>query len=76
MLPEMEPVPVMRKPVWHFMERDDPEDQLCWVTMNPGYQGKKLLQGQYLDYLVDDVLSSKFTFKTKNKKKKKALSTK
>lgn len=72
MLPEMDPVPVMRKPVWHFMERDNPDNQLCWVAMNPGYQGKKLLQGHYLDYLVDDVLSSKFSFKTKGKKNKKS----
>ena len=60
--PDMEPVPVMRKPVWSFMERETPEDQLCWVAMNPGYQGKKLIQGHYLDYLVDDVLSSDFKF--------------
>ena len=62
-IPNMEPVPVMRKPVWHFMERETPEEQLCWVAMNPGYQGKKLIEGHYLDYLVDDVLSSKFKFK-------------
>ena len=61
-LPDMEPVPVMRKPVWHFMERDDPDEQLCWVSMNPGYQGKRLIQGHYLDYLVGSVLSSGFVF--------------
>ena len=38
------------------MEREEKEDQLYWVAMNPGYQGKKLIQGHYLDYLVDDVL--------------------
>ena len=67
--PDMEPVPVMRKPVWHFMEREIPEDQLCWVAMNPGYQGKKLIEGHYLDYLVDDVLSAKFKFKARSYKK-------
>ena len=44
------------------MERETPEDQLCWAAMNPGYQGKRLIQGHYLDYLVDDVLSSDFKF--------------
>ena len=61
--PDMEPVPVTRKPVWSFMERERPEDQLCWAAMNPGYQGKRLIQGHYLDYLVDDVLSSDFKFR-------------
>ena len=65
-LPNMEPVPVMRKPVWHFMERDTQDEQLCWVSMNPGYQGKRLIEGHYLDYLVDDVLSSGFVFVTNN----------
>ena len=41
--PDMEPVPVMRKPVWSFMERETPEEQLCWAAMNPGYQGKRLI---------------------------------
>lgn len=67
--PDMDPVPVMRKPVWHFMERETPEDQLCWVAMNPGYQGKKLIEGHYLDYLVDDLLASDFSFKKLAKKK-------
>ena len=69
MLPHMEPVAVMRKPVWHFMERDTPDEQLCWVTMNPGYQGKRLIEGHYLDYLVDDMLSSDFAFKGQSFKK-------
>ena len=64
----MDPVPVMRKPVWHFMERETPEDQLCWVAMNPGYQGKRLIEGHYLDYLVNDVLSGDFKFKAKDRK--------
>lgn len=59
-LPDMDPVPVMRKPIWHYMERENPEDKMCWVAMNPGYQGKRLIQGHYLDYVVDDLLSMKF----------------
>ena len=65
LLPGMEPVAVMRKPVWHFMEREEKEDQFCWVAMNPGYQGKKLIQGHYLDYVVNDVLSDNFKFRPK-----------
>ena len=65
LLPNMEPVAVMRKPVWHFMERDEAEDQLCWAAMNPGYQGKKLIEGHYLDYVVNDVLSESFEFKAR-----------
>ena len=59
-LPNMQPVPVMRKPIWHFMEQETPDEQLCWVAMNPGYQGKKLIEGSYLDYVVDDLLSMDF----------------
>lgn len=59
-LPNMEPVPIMRKPIWHFMERETPESQMCWVAMNPGYQGKRLIEGSYLDYIVDDLLSINF----------------
>ncbi len=62
LLPNLDPVPVMRREVWHFMEREMVDDQLCWVAMNPGYQGKRLIEGHYLDYLVDDVLSGDFTF--------------
>ena len=65
LLPNMEPVPVMRKPVWHFTEREVVEDKLCWVTMNPGYQGKKLIEGHYLDYIVNDVFSEDFKFMSK-----------
>ena len=68
LLPTMDTVPVMRKPVWHFMERETPEDQLCWMAMNPGYQGKRLIEGHYLDYLVNDVLSGDFKFKAKDRK--------
>ena len=62
LLPDMEPVAVMRKPVWHFMEREEKEDQFCWVAMNPGYQGKKLIQGHYLDHIVNDLFSEEYKF--------------
>ena len=65
-MPDKEPVPVMRRPVWSFMEREVADDQLCWTAMNPGYQGDGLIDGGYLDYLVDDVLDTKWSFKKTN----------
>ena len=62
-LPGKEPVPVMRRPVWSFMEREVVDDQLCWTAMNPGYQGQGLIDGTYLDYLVEDVFFTDFKFK-------------
>ena len=59
-MPDKEPVPVMRRPVWSFMERETADDQLCWTAMNPGYQGEGLIDGTYLDYLVDDVMATDF----------------
>ena len=53
----------MRQPVWSFMEREVANDQLCWTAMNPGYQGKGLIDGTYLDYLVDNVLNTDFDFR-------------
>ena len=47
------------------MEREAvADDQLCWTAMNPGYQGAGLIDGTYLDYLVDDVLDTEWSFKT------------
>ena len=64
LLPGKEPVPVQRKPLWAFMEREvTSDDTLCWTAMNPGYQGEGLIDGNYFDYLVDDVLSTEFKFK-------------
>lgn len=65
MVPGQEPVPVQRKPLWAYMEREvhsADSDKLCWVAMNPGYQGEGLIDGVYFDYLVDDVLSTEFKF--------------
>ena len=54
------------------MERRAPEqiEQHCWKAMNPGLQGKGLIDGHYLDYLVEDVLSSGFHFEPIHGKKK------
>ena len=65
-MPNKEPVPVMRRPVWSFMERETPDDQLCWTAMNPGYQGEGLIDGKHSDYIVESILSPKFTFNHKS----------
>ena len=63
-LPGKAPVPVEWRPVWRFMERSAEEKnvQHCWASMNPGNQGKGLIDGHYLDYLVEDVFTSGFRF--------------
>ena len=63
-IPGKEPIPIQRKPLWAFMEREMGDStNFCWVAMNPGYQGEGLIDGHYFDYLVDDVLSTEFKYK-------------
>ena len=62
-MPNKEPVPLMRRPVWSFMERKQIDNQLCWTAMNPGYQGDGLIDGKHSNYIVDDVLTDMFEFK-------------
>ena len=68
-LPNNPPVPVEWRPVWRFMERrvEIQNVQHCWAAMNPGNQGKGLIDGHYLDYLVEDVLTSGFKFESSSK---------
>ena len=62
-MPNKEPVPVMRRPVWSFMEREEKDDHLCWTAMNQGYQGKGLIDGVHGNYIVEDVLAESFEYK-------------
>ena len=60
-IPHKEPVPIMRRPIWSFMEREnDEEAEFCWTAMNSGFQGHGLIDGNYIDYVVRDVLSIDF----------------
>ena len=63
-LPNKPPVPVEWKPAWRYLEKEanNTNVQHCWTAMNPGDQGKELIDGSYLDYLVEDVLTSGFQF--------------
>ena len=70
-MPNKDPVPVEWRPVWWFVERrraDQEAVRYCWAAMNPGNQGRGLIDGHYLDYLVENVISSGFQFvpSTKN----------
>ena len=57
-LPNRPPIPVTleaAKPEVHH--KTD-----CWHPVTPGYQGKGLLEGEYLDYIVDYVFATDFKF--------------
>jgi len=64
-MPNKEPVPVTRRPIWAFMEREKANKDFCWTAMNYGYQGEGLIDGSHSDYVVPDVLADKFSFKSK-----------
>ncbi len=62
-MPNKEPVPVKRKPVWSFVEGvagGVAKDEYCWTAMNTGVQGRGLIDGHYLEYAVPDLLSTDF----------------
>ena len=64
-MPHKEPVPIMRRPIWSFMERkqerEEDEEKFCWTSMNTGVQGHGLIDGHYLNYIVSDLLSTGFS---------------
>ena len=70
-MPNKDPVAVEWKPVWKYLEREKPDDEMkhCWVSMNPGNQGNGLIDGSYMDYVMEDVLSSGFQFQPNANKK-------
>ena len=58
---DREPIPVMERPIWSFMERENRnglKQQMCWMAMNTGYQGEGLLNAHYLKYVLPDLFSS------------------
>lgn len=65
LMPNKAPIPVERKPAWKYLEKKNFKEQNlihCWTVMNRGKQGQGLIDGHYLDYVVEDVLSSGFIF--------------
>ena len=63
LLPDMEPIPVEKRPVWRYMERQVKTNQVCWTALNYGYQGAGLIVGSYRDYAVGDLLEAGFELK-------------
>lgn len=64
LMPDKAPVPVEWRPAWRHTELKRNRDTLalvnCWTAMNAGRQGDGLINGHYLDYVVQGVLSSGF----------------
>lgn len=61
-MPHKEPLPVERRPIWSFMEKQEhgKEERDCWTVLNYGKQGKGLIDGTYMDYIVPELLSTDF----------------
>ena len=58
--PGFEAIPVIKDKKWRYNEEPISE---CWRVMNVGHQGEGLIEGTILDYIVDDIMQRKFTFK-------------
>ena len=59
---------VRQRPVWGFLKHELPDatgGKKCWATMNRGEQGEGLIDGTYMDYRVDNILSAGFKFMNK-----------
>ena len=61
-LPGKSPVPVKLRPIWKFMAEEISEDPVCWTTVKPSNQGEGLIQGEYIDYEVYNLVSTGFKF--------------
>ena len=62
-LPNRPPVPVTSKeshPELHHKTQ-------CWQPTTPGYQGQGLLEGDYLEYAVDSLFATNFTYSLAHK---------
>ena len=55
-LPGRSSVPVKLRPLWNFMAREVPENPVCWTTIKPSNQGEGLIQGNYMDYEVQNLI--------------------
>ena len=59
-LPHKPPVQMKQRHVWKFMEREVADDQLCWTSAQHANQGENVIEGTYMDYVVEDVYSTEF----------------
>ena len=62
LLPGRNPVSLRQRPVWGFMKQEKVEGKHCWAALNRGEQGEGLIDGNYMDYKVKDLLSMDFKF--------------
>ena len=56
--PGFEAIPVIKDKKWVYNKGASSE---CWRAMNVGHQGEKLIEGNILDYVVEDIKERKFT---------------
>ena len=55
-VPNLEPIPVIRRALWNFMKPDLDETE-CWTSVLPSNQGVGLIEGIWTDYKVNGLLS-------------------
>ena len=46
------PIAVVKGPAWHFLGADDQ----CWYGVSTDNQGTGVIEGTYLDYVVEELL--------------------
>jgi len=62
--PDHPPVPVRLHHIWKCSQSNTDQLPSCWLVVNNGIQGKLgLIDGNILDYVVDDLLQENFSFK-------------
>ena len=58
-IPNRSTVPVAMDNAWPEVQL---KGQMCWKSRNPGYQGEGLIEGTYVDYVVDHIFATDFAF--------------
>jgi len=64
--PDHHPVPVRLRHIWDYTQSNTDQLPSCWLVVNDGIQGEGLIDGNILDYVVDDLLQENFSFKDDN----------
>ncbi|XP_065888516.1 inter-alpha-trypsin inhibitor heavy chain H3-like [Dysidea avara] len=54
--PDHPPVPVRLHHIWDYTHSNTDQLPSCWLVVNDGIQGEGLIDGNILDYVVDDLL--------------------
>ena len=48
------PLSVVKRPAWHYLGTDEE----CWYSSNTNNQGGGMIEGNYMDYVVEELLPS------------------